>query len=100
MPSTFQKRRPANARFARKKPSHNKPKKRGAQGEYINPSRFIKQASVSTSEVYEPTNSFADFELHELLYKNLVKKGYQTPSPIQDLAIQPGASARPGVAVR
>ena len=63
-------------------------------GQYIDPQRFIAQATVSETEVYAPQNSFADFELNELLHTNLMKMGYKNPSPIQDQAIPIGLQNR------
>jgi superfamily II DNA/RNA helicase len=63
-------------------------------GQYIDPQRFIAQATVSEAEVYAPQNSFADFELNELLHTNLMKMGYKNPSPIQDQAIPIGLQNR------
>lgn len=58
------------------------------QGQYIDPSRFIKAARpVQTQEEYVPTHQFADFEVHERIKANLTAKGYVTPSPIQDQTI-------------
>lgn len=57
----------------------------------IDRARFIKQAKIATvAEEYVPTHTFADFEIHELLKDNIIKKGYVTPSPIQDQTIPHG----------
>ncbi len=56
-------------------------------GQYIDPARFVQVATASEVEAYQAIHKFADFELHALLQKNLEKKGYVTPSPIQDQAI-------------
>ncbi len=60
---------------------------RGA-GQYINPERFINKA-VITEQVdhFVPEHKFVDFEIDETLKDNIVKKGYVSPSPIQDKAI-------------
>ena len=59
--------------------------------QYINPSRFIKAAQPAADVVeYVPTHTFADFEINPLLKENIAKKGYVTPSPIQDQTIVPG----------
>jgi superfamily II DNA/RNA helicase len=60
---------------------------RGRQGEYIDPSRFIKAAKPAESEVYEPTHLFTDFALDPRLQNNVAAKGYTVPSPIQDQAM-------------
>jgi ATP-dependent RNA helicase RhlE len=66
---------------------------RGA-GQYIDPARFVKVASVSEAEEYVPMHKFTDFEIDELLQRNLKAKGYETPSPIQDQAIPIGLSGQ------
>lgn len=57
------------------------------QGQYIDPSRFVKPATFAEADVYVPQNSFADFPFAEPLSSNLAKKGYSTPTPIQDQTI-------------
>ncbi len=78
------------SKYARSRTGGQKrPPSRGRnQGQYIDPARFVQAASTpAEADVYEPTHSFVDFELGELLQKNLAKKGYKIPSPIQDQAI-------------
>ncbi len=56
--------------------------------QYIDPSRFIKRAVVTTEvPEYVPVHTFADFDIHPLLKQNIIEKGYINPSPIQDQAI-------------
>ncbi len=57
-------------------------------GQYIDPARFVNKASVTeTQEVFVPQHNFADFDVADSLKKNISKKGYVTPTPIQDHAI-------------
>lgn len=57
-------------------------------GEYINPAMFInKAAPVQEVERYESKNQFQDFDVHPRLKEEIIKKGYVTPTPIQDQAI-------------
>jgi superfamily II DNA/RNA helicase len=51
-------------------------------------------ASNKKEEAYQPKHSFADFALNTLLHTNLSKKGYVTPSPIQDKTIPAGIEGR------
>lgn len=82
----YQKRRPAYGGGYKGGQKRSTPKQR--RGQYIDPARFVKKASPSAEQApYEPTHTFADFNLHELISKNLAKKGYVTPSPIQDQTI-------------
>jgi ATP-dependent RNA helicase RhlE len=59
----------------------------GPKGKYINPSKFVRKATISEQEVFVPKNSFADFEIHDILKANIVKKNFVNPSPIQDQTI-------------
>lgn len=65
-----------------------KGKRGGFRGAHIDTARFINKAVV-TEEVVEfvPQHAFVDFELNEKVQKNIAKKGYVTPTPIQDHAI-------------
>lgn len=64
------------------------------RGEYIDPSRFVKAATLSNAEIYEPKHTFADFAIHDLLRANLTAKGYDIPSPVQDQAIPLGLAGK------
>ncbi|MDB5239356.1 MAG: box helicase, ATP-dependent helicase RhlE [Candidatus Parcubacteria bacterium] len=58
----------------------------GAQ--YINPARFVNKVIVTEEvEVFTPEHSFQDFHIDERLKAVIAKKGYVTPTPIQDKAI-------------
>lgn len=68
---------------------------RGAHaGQYIDPRRFVKAATMAEVEAYVPKNTFADFPLETILMDNLTKKGYIIPSPIQDQAIPAGLNGQ------
>jgi superfamily II DNA/RNA helicase len=58
------------------------------QGSHIDISKFINKAVV-TEEVVEfiPKHAFIDFALDTKIQKNIAKKGYVIPTPIQDHAI-------------
>ena len=54
----------------------------------FNPSDFIKKVEETVaSEAYEPKHSFADFQIETRIKDNIAKKGYVTPTPIQDQVI-------------
>ncbi len=60
----------------------------GPRGEYIHESRFInKTEPAEEAEVFVPQNKFSDFAISEPLKASIQKKGYHTPTPIQDQAI-------------
>lgn len=58
------------------------------KGSYIDVSKFVKKAII-TEEVaeYVPEHLFKDFHIEEQLKKNIIAKGYTTPTPIQDRII-------------
>lgn len=54
----------------------------------IDVSRYInKDVKQEVVKPYVPHHAFADFEIEEHMKENLIKKGYVTPTPIQDKAI-------------
>lgn len=57
-------------------------------GSHIDVSKFINKA-VITEEVVEfiPKHAFIDFDFDPKIKKNVIKKGYVVPTPIQDHAI-------------
>ena len=57
------------------------------RGQYIDPALFVRKASAETQVVYEPKNNFADFAVCDALRAAIEKRGYITPTPIQDQAI-------------
>lgn len=52
-------------------------------------SRFINKSVVveEAEAVFTPEHSFSDFKVDERIKANVIKKGYETPTPIQDKAI-------------
>lgn len=66
----------------------NNARRRGPVDERIEHARFINKATeVPAAEVYVNKHTFADFALHENMKDAVIKKGYVTPTPIQDSAI-------------
>jgi len=62
--------------------------RKGPAKKYIHPSKFINKAVAKADEVvYESKHKFADFPFGSQLHHNVAKKGYDTPSAIQDQAI-------------
>lgn len=64
------------------------------RGQYIDPRKFVASAQINEVEAYEAQNSFADFKVSEVLHNNLIRKGYDTPSPIQDQTIPLGLAGK------
>jgi superfamily II DNA/RNA helicase len=61
----------------------------GRQIKYMQviPAMLIKKAVPVGENVYISKHAFADFEISEQLKKNIIHKGYITPTPIQDQVI-------------
>jgi ATP-dependent RNA helicase RhlE len=95
MPRTYSMRTtPMGRNGARKRTNNYNNNNRRRSGKYIDPARFVATAKEQSEESYTPQHSFADFELNDLLKNNLAKKGYVTPSPIQDQTIPAGIAGR------
>jgi superfamily II DNA/RNA helicase len=71
-------------------PRANKPK----HGQYIDPAKFVRVAQPVTAEAYTAKHDFADFVLAPQLQENIAKKGYVTPTPIQDETIELGLAGK------
>ena len=61
----------------------------GFRGERIDFARFVKKAEKVEEKPYTPIHKFADFPFSEQLKKNIAKKGFVYPTPIQDQSILP-----------
>lgn len=60
----------------------------GFNGSTIHESKFIKKASMpEVGEEYIPTLQFEMLPIDDKLKANVIKKGFKTPTPIQDKAI-------------
>jgi len=68
--------------------------RRTGGGSYIDPIRFVQQARPIEETTYEAKYAFTDFDVDPLLLKNLIDKGYETPSPIQDQTIPAALEGR------
>jgi superfamily II DNA/RNA helicase len=67
-----------------------RPTFRGGNGRKIrlDPAKFVNKAVLTeVNTPYIPVHTFADFAIDPILKKNIAKKGYITPTPIQDQAI-------------
>ena len=68
---------------------------RGVKKSVLDQNKFIKKATpVAEVEEYISKNRFADFKLVQELKNNIITKGYETPTPIQDQAIPPALDGR------
>lgn len=66
----------------------------GFKSERIDFSRFIKKAEKVEEKAYIPAHTFADFPFSDQLKKNIAKKGFINPTPIQDQSIVPVMDGR------
>ena len=55
----------------------------------MNPLMFVKRAVDVVETPYVPVNSFSDFPLDETVKKNILARGYDKPTAIQDQTIFP-----------
>lgn len=77
----------SHSRFGSRPKSGGRGRARFAQ-KSIDVSRYINTKTTPVAEiVYTPKHTFADFLIEEGLKKNIAKKGYVIPTPIQDQAI-------------
>jgi ATP-dependent RNA helicase RhlE len=57
------------------------------KGIFLNPLMFVKKAVNVIEVAYTPKNSFSDFLLDETVKKNVLSRGYDVPTPVQDESI-------------
>ncbi len=72
----------------RQPPRGGNGRRQGPVKQYIPLDRFIRKATPVTMEAYVSSTTFADFGLHTQLYNNIVHKGYDSPTAIQDQTIR------------
>ena len=83
----YQQRRGGRPQGARR-PHQSRGGRKGPAKKYIHPSKFINKAVAPAEEIaYEAAHKFTDFPFGAELQHNISKKGYITPSAIQDQAI-------------
>src|SRR5690606_28916124 len=74
--------------FKRRGGNHNRSRSMvKGRGQYIDPAKFVREAKPVEIEEYTPNHTFADFAVDQILKDNITKKGYHTPSPIQNQTI-------------
>ncbi len=70
------------------RPSFRRPQGKRNQKSFSDVSKFINKAIITEEvEIFVPEHSFATFDFNALLKKNILAKGYENPTPIQDRAI-------------
>lgn len=72
------------------KPRFGNSTRNNQKSQKIDINRFISKAvPVGEVEAYKAVNSFVDFKIADELKKNIIDKGYTTPTQIQDQTILP-----------
>lgn len=66
----------------------------GRVKQYIDPAKFVRVAKPVEEVEYIPQHRFVDFKVQKRIIQNLLDKGYETPTPIQDQTIQPVLDGR------
>lgn len=61
---------------------------RGRRIKSVDVSLLVKKAIVTEIQEYQTKNTFEDFAINEKLKLNIKRRGYETPTPIQDQAIE------------
>jgi ATP-dependent RNA helicase RhlE len=68
---------------------------RGGRTAYINPNVYVNKAQPVEEEViFQPTHQFKDFALAPVILERVIRRGYITPTPIQDQAIPAALGGR------
>lgn len=68
---------------------------RGVKKSVLDQNKFIKKATPAADvEEYISRHKFADFKLVQELKNNIITKGYETPTPIQDQSIPSALEGR------
>jgi superfamily II DNA/RNA helicase len=83
-----------SAKRTNNKSKRGKRSRGGNKKETIHPSKFIKKASITEQVEYKTQNTFSDFDVAPLVKKNIINKGFEAPSPIQDKAIPEGLKGK------
>lgn len=60
----------------------------------VDPRMLIKKAVVREVDSFTPTHAFTDLSINPTIKQNILDKGYQTPTPIQDQVIPQVLEAR------
>ena len=64
------------------------------RGIFLNPMMFVNRAIDVVETAYVPVNSFSDFPLAEIVKKNVLARGFDKPTAIQDQAMLPVLEGR------
>jgi ATP-dependent RNA helicase RhlE len=100
MPSYYSTKPRGRATYSKRFSSPRQSNNRGkAPKQYIHPSKFVQAATITEVAEYIPTHKFEDFDVLPLIKTNLTKKGFITPTPIQDQVIPHALEGRDVIGV-
>lgn len=86
--SNFKGKRNFSNKFRGKNNNKRGGKNRFGQISNADVSKFVNKVTIpETVEVFVPEHTFSDFLIDERLKKNIIQRGYKTPTPIQDKSI-------------
>ncbi len=72
-----------------------RPSRNNSKGSNLDPALFIRAAvEPAPEEVFVPSFEYADLPIDPQLRGNILKKGYKSPTPIQDASILPISEGR------
>ena len=92
------RRRPGGGSRFNSNTAHIRPKRGG--GSYIDPQKFVNKSVAAKEEVvFVPEHKFKDFNFAPALQRNVDERGYVTPTPVQDKAIQPAMDGKDIIAL-
>jgi len=81
--------------FEHKSPARNKvSNNKNGNTKSINPNLFIKKAEMQEEKKYKSSQLIQDLPVNQRIIANLLKKGYKTPTEIQDKTIEALLSGR------
>jgi ATP-dependent RNA helicase RhlE len=81
---------PRQTGFNRGGPGRGRPQRSGSGNrskQFIHPSRFIQEATITEKVEYVAKHSFEDFAVHRKILDNVILKGFKQPTAIQDQTI-------------
>lgn len=95
----YSQRRSSNTYGRRQRTNYARPLGYKIKKEYINPALFIRSTKSANVAEYVPTHTFAEFDIHPVISKNLLEKEFVVPSPIQDQTIPIGLAGKDVVGI-
>ena len=99
MPSYYSTKPRGRATYSKRFSSPRSNNRGKAPKQYIHPSKFVQAATITENAEYIPLHTFEDFDVLPQIKTNLIKKGFLTPTPIQDQVIPTALAGRDVIGV-